>query len=308
MSEVSPKEHRGISCGIFCTDDDCWCQDPAQNHRHPSHSSLHASADANPITAAEAGASTAVALSSKTSVSAVEAFKVLVEEIDATGVFLDGPKDAVKFVAQCVSSALTKLIQRESSPDEPQPAASNERAQGPLWIPTAQVERMMRECRENPFDTVGVDRKTLEGLLHDSLLWRQERAARQIRHPETNGAGLRVILAEGRELAATLRARGIEGFSVVTDLCDILEGRTSSRPDMATAAPAGLSPEKASAEWYCPCGAPLESKDADCTRCQPVKTTCGRTAGPTEAVCSLPSGHAGDHDYRVPESEDCSNG
>lgn len=53
--------------------------------------------------------------------------------------------------------------------------ASNE--QGPLWIPTLQVERMMRECKESKFDTVGVDRKTLEGLLHDSLLWRAERAA-----------------------------------------------------------------------------------------------------------------------------------
>jgi hypothetical protein len=59
-------------------------------------------------------------LTSKT-VTAVEAFKVLVEEIDATGVYLDGPKDAVKFIAECVSSALTKLIQRESSADETTP-------------------------------------------------------------------------------------------------------------------------------------------------------------------------------------------
>lgn len=29
-------EHRGISRdGVFCTDDDCWCHDPAQNLRHP---------------------------------------------------------------------------------------------------------------------------------------------------------------------------------------------------------------------------------------------------------------------------------
>ncbi len=63
---------------------------------------------------------------------------------------------------------------------------SNERPQGPLWIPTAQVERMMRECRESEFDTVGVDRKTLEGLLYDSLLWRQERAAQQTTPVETN--------------------------------------------------------------------------------------------------------------------------
>lgn len=55
----------------------------------------------------------------------------------------------------------------------------------PLWIPTVAVERMMRECKESKFDTVGVDRKTLEGLLYDSLLWRQERAARQIEPVET---------------------------------------------------------------------------------------------------------------------------
>ena len=66
------------------------------------------------------------------------------------------------------------------------PLTSNERPQGPLWIPTAQVERMMRECRASEFDTVGVDRKTLEGLLHDSLLWRQKRAAQQRGSHETS--------------------------------------------------------------------------------------------------------------------------
>jgi hypothetical protein len=58
------------------------------------------------------------AISSKQQVSAVEALKVLVEEIDASGVYLDRPADAVKFIAQCVSSALTKLIQREATPVE----------------------------------------------------------------------------------------------------------------------------------------------------------------------------------------------
>lgn len=68
---------------------------------------------------------------------------------------------------------------------------SKDVVQGPLWIPTPQVERMMRECRESKFDTIGVDRKSLEGLLHDSLLWRQERAARQIKPVETSGASVR---------------------------------------------------------------------------------------------------------------------
>jgi hypothetical protein len=76
--------------------------------------------------------------------------------------------------------------------------SSNEEVK-PLWVPTLQVERMMRECKESKFDTVGVDRKTLEGLLYDSLLWRQERAARQIKPVETSwrlSAGARDVIAE----------------------------------------------------------------------------------------------------------------
>lgn len=52
---------------------------------------------------------------------------------------------------------------------------SKDVAQGPWWTPTAEVERMMRECQSSLSDTWTLDIKVLEGLLHDSLLWRQDR-------------------------------------------------------------------------------------------------------------------------------------
>lgn len=53
---------------------------------------------------------------------------------------------------------------------------------GPLWLPTWQVERMMRDCRdakEAGKTKCEIDTASLEGLLHDSLLWRQERITQQ---------------------------------------------------------------------------------------------------------------------------------
>jgi hypothetical protein len=60
---------------------------------------------------------------------------------------------------------------------------SNKRPQGPLWTPTREVERMMRNVQANEDETMVVNRKVLEGLLYDSLLWRQERAAQKPRIP-----------------------------------------------------------------------------------------------------------------------------
>lgn len=56
---------------------------------------------------------------------------------------------------------------------------SKERTEGPLWTPTTVVERMFRECGLSLAETFTLDIKILEGLLYDSLLWRQERAAQQ---------------------------------------------------------------------------------------------------------------------------------
>lgn len=93
---MASKLHEGMleANGVNCDNGDCWCwEEHAPRPKAP--------------------------LASKKQVSAVEAFKVLVEEIDAAGVFLDRPADAVKFISQCVSSALTKLIQQEAPEFEP---------------------------------------------------------------------------------------------------------------------------------------------------------------------------------------------
>lgn len=50
-------------------------------------------------------------------------------------------------------------------------------AQGPWWTPTLEVQRLMRWCKEAKSDTVEISAKVLEGLIHDSLLWRKDRAA-----------------------------------------------------------------------------------------------------------------------------------
>ena len=57
--------------------------------------------------------------------------------------------------------------------------------QGPWWIPTLEVERMMRDCKARKTETLLINRRDLEGLLHDSLLWRQDRAAQQNSANET---------------------------------------------------------------------------------------------------------------------------
>lgn len=52
---------------------------------------------------------------------------------------------------------------------------SKDVAQGPWWTPTVQVERLMLRCKDAKTATVEISAKVLEGLLHDSLLWRQDR-------------------------------------------------------------------------------------------------------------------------------------
>lgn len=54
-------------------------------------------------------------------------------------------------------------------------APSSNQETGPLWTPTLEVERMMREVKETKTITTQISTKVLEGLLHDSLLWRQDR-------------------------------------------------------------------------------------------------------------------------------------
>lgn len=77
--------------------------------------------------------------------------------------------------------------------DKPTPLASNT-SPGPLWLPTAQVERMMRECKAKTTETVQIRRDELEGLLHDSLLWRQERSERSQSPSETSERSLPGLL------------------------------------------------------------------------------------------------------------------
>lgn len=68
---------------------------------------------------------------------------------------------------------------------------SKDVAQGPWWTPTVEVERLMRECKANLTSTVAISRDKLEGLLHDSLLWRQDR----LRKPLPQGIATRVVEA-----------------------------------------------------------------------------------------------------------------
>lgn len=63
--------------------------------------------------------------------------------------------------------------------DKPLAGSSKERPQGPVWTPTLEVERMMRNVQANEDETMVVNRKVFEGLLYDSLVWRQERAAQK---------------------------------------------------------------------------------------------------------------------------------
>lgn len=139
---------------------------------------------------------------------------------------------------------------------------SKDVVQGPLWIPTPQVERMMRECRESKFDTIGVDRKSLEGLLHDSLLWRQERAARQIKPVETTAfRGLKsisyrpdlplvdlVMTFDSMEAAQAARERVTAlVMPPVEPTCSTC-GRTKDDPDAMICSNSFHLPEKASDE------------------------------------------------------------
>jgi hypothetical protein len=46
---------------------------------------------------------------------------------------------------------------------------------GPLWTPTLEVQRLFRECQRCTDTTMRLNRRVLEGLLYDSLLWRESR-------------------------------------------------------------------------------------------------------------------------------------
>jgi len=70
-------------------------------------------------------------------------------------------------------------------PVETQPAASNDKP-GPWWTPTAEVERLMKWCKDANTITLEISTKVLEGLLYDSLLWRKDRAAQTIKPDETS--------------------------------------------------------------------------------------------------------------------------
>jgi hypothetical protein len=55
---------------------------------------------------------------------------------------------------------------------------------GPWWTPTLEVERMMRQVKDSGSGTIEIERKVLEGLLHDSLLWRQDRIKQRPMEPK----------------------------------------------------------------------------------------------------------------------------
>jgi len=72
-----------------------------------------------------------------------------------------------------------------SANNEAQPAASNDKP-GPWWTPTAEVERLMKWCKDANTITLEISTKVLEGLLYDSLLWRKDRAAQPMKPDETS--------------------------------------------------------------------------------------------------------------------------
>lgn len=72
-------------------------------------------------------------------------------------------------------SALQELKKRRAE----DPPADPER-QGPMWIPLADINRMMTRCKESTAEKLDVHRLVLEGLLYDSLLWRKDRVAMDV--------------------------------------------------------------------------------------------------------------------------------
>jgi len=68
--------------------------------------------------------------------------------------------------------------------DETQPAEAKDKP-GPWWTPTAEVERLMTWCKGANTITLEISTKVLEGLIYDSLLWRKDRAAQQMKPVET---------------------------------------------------------------------------------------------------------------------------
>lgn len=57
--------------------------------------------------------------------------------------------------------------------------------QGPLWNTTFEVERLFHDVQASSADTFEINRKVLEGLIYDSLLWREDRAKEQRSDHET---------------------------------------------------------------------------------------------------------------------------
>lgn len=166
---------RGLacSCGVIQGAHAPTCPEYRPNSLEHAIGSMGNGATSCASRASRGPSMTDATLSSKKQVSAVEALKVLVDEIDATGVFLDRPADAVKFIAQCVSSALTKLIQQEVPEFSPSAdwKRANERTKNHQygcdcsdckllrsessaettadWGPFLGMEQELRECRRD---------------------------------------------------------------------------------------------------------------------------------------------------------------
>lgn len=97
-----------------------------------------------------------------------------------------------------------------SANNEAQPAASNDKP-GPWWTPTAEVERLMKWCKDANTITLEISTKVLEGLLYDSLLWRKDRAAQPMKPDETSGKQPDWE-AEYKKLAGVYSRTGLEDF------------------------------------------------------------------------------------------------
>lgn len=184
------------------------------------------------------------ALSSNEQVSAVEAFKVLVEEIDATGVYLDRPADAVKFIAQCVSSALTKLIQRETPEFKPSAdwKRANERTKNHQYGCDCNDCKLLRS--ESPTATQFIECDTCRakpgsptlcaGCLHNRrIIEALTGRMTQARHPvETNGELERLQKIEANAVAFD---KAVAEFGVNPDyISEVFQALSDSLPDEST--------------------------------------------------------------------------
>lgn len=170
------------------------------------------------------------------------------------------------------------MISMITTSDSP---TSKDVAQGPWWTPTAEVERMMRECQSSLSDTWTLDIKMLEGLLHDSLLWRQDRLRRPVETTDVL-ARIHVELANGHTTAAfKVVAAAINGEPLPScTACDVLTINavepTQPLPDrlkapvkageLCPAFDATVHEEHKGKCMYC--GAPMPQVKASCTACE----------------------------------------